>query len=98
MAAAKRLALPRALSYQDQAAGAALANCQGVDFDRAYAKNQLAAHICAVELFTAEAKHGHDPEVKAWAAKTLPHLKQHLHMAMRLAKEEMDKSASENAK
>jgi len=98
MAAAKRLPLPRTLSYQDQAAGAALAGLRGVDFDREYAKNQLAAHICAVQLFTTEADRGQDPEVKAWAAKTLPHLKGHLQMAKKLVKEEMDKSASEHAK
>ena len=98
LAAAKRLPLPRTLSYQDQAAGAALAGLKGVDFDREYAKNQLAAHICAVQLFTTEAERGQDPEVKAWAARTLPHLKEHLHMARKLAKEEMDRSASEHAK
>ena len=98
LAAAKRLTLPRAMSYQDQATGAALANCPPAEFDRDYAKTQLAAHICAVQLFTAETKHGQDPDVRAWAARTLPHLKEHLQMAKRLAKEEMEKSSSESSK
>jgi putative membrane protein len=77
LAAAKRIAVPVALEFQDRATAAALSGITGEDFDRCYAKLQHAAHICTVELFEAEAKRGQDPDVKAWAAKMLPTLKQH---------------------
>jgi len=38
----------------------------------------------AVALFEAYAKSGDDPELKSWAAKTLPHLKEHLSIAKKL--------------
>ena len=38
----------------------------------------------AVALFEWYAKAGDDAELKNWAAKTLPHLKQHLTMAQKL--------------
>jgi putative membrane protein len=41
-------------------------------------------HKDAVALFEAYAKSGDDPELKSWAAKTLPHLKEHLSMAEKL--------------
>jgi putative membrane protein len=42
------------------------------------------AHQDAVVLFNAYAKDGDDPELKKWAAKTLPHLQRHLTMAQKL--------------
>jgi len=41
-------------------------------------------HEEAVSLFDEEAKTGKDPELKAFAAKTLPTLKDHLKMAKAL--------------
>lgn len=54
-------------------------------FDLAYANNQVEAHKKAVELFEEEAKNGQDPELKAFAAQTLPKLKEHLVKAKELA-------------
>lgn len=80
LAQAKRVALPRTVSIQDAAAAAALAGLKGEDFDREFMKQQHAAHICSVQLFTTEAERGQDPDMKALAAKTLPTLKEHLKM------------------
>jgi len=68
---------PRGLDVKDQADVMILSSLRGEDFDKAYAKQQLAAHICMVNQFTAAAERGQDPELKAWAAKTLPALKEH---------------------
>ena len=38
-------------------------------------------HKDDIDLFEKEADKGNDPELKAWAAKTLPTLKHHLQMA-----------------
>jgi len=92
LAGAKGIPLPATLPVQDQAAAEVLGGLQGEMFDREYAKQQLAAHLCAVQLFHAEATRGQDPDLKAFAAKTLPHLKQHLMTVHKLAKLEMDRS------
>jgi putative membrane protein len=55
------------------------------DFDKTYAKQQVSAHEKADELFTKYAEKGDDAVVKAFAAKTLPVIKQHLEAAKKLA-------------
>ena len=54
------------------------------DFDQSYDQMQVKGHEDAVALFTAYAKGGADPELKKWAAKTLPNLEWHLTMAQKL--------------
>ncbi len=44
----------------------------------------VADHQKAVALFTKESTNGKDPELKAFATKTLPTLKEHLEMAKKL--------------
>jgi len=48
--------------------------------DRAYVQQQIAAHRKAIELFERESASGQDRDVKAFAAKTLPKLQEHLTM------------------
>ena len=45
---------------------------------------QVKGHQDAVGLFEAYSKSGDNSDLKKWAAKTLPHLKQHLAMAQKL--------------
>jgi len=58
----------------------------GDKFTKAYHKDQVSAHKTAVSLFERYAKNGDDPALRAWAAKTLPTLQQHLQMAEALDK------------
>ncbi|RAI43312.1 DUF4142 domain-containing protein [Rhodoplanes roseus] len=58
-----------------------LRGLSGDAFEDAYAEIQVQAHKDAVALFTAYAQNGDNPELKQWASKTLPELKQHLDMA-----------------
>jgi putative membrane protein len=51
---------------------------QNQDFDRLYINAQNNAHVDAVALFRQFSASGSPPQVKAWAAKTLPTLEQHL--------------------
>lgn len=62
-----------------------LAKLSGADFDREYMKSQLMDHDKVVALFEAEADRGTDAEVKAWASKTLPTLREHETMARDIA-------------
>ena len=53
----------------------------GAAFDRGYMRAMVADHVADVNEFKMEAKSGKDPDVKAWAAKTLPTLEDHLKQA-----------------
>lgn len=56
-------------------------------FDKAYADSiGVSAHEDAVELFTKASKEAKDADVKAFAAKTLPALQEHLTMGRELQK------------
>ena len=78
--------LPAAL---DKAHGAKLDKLNGLsgaDFTKAYEDMQLAAHKDAVSLFERYAEGGDNASLQAFAAKTLPHLREHLKMAEDLTK------------
>lgn len=62
-------------------AAAALQNMSGEQFDRAFMQRMVEDHEKAVELFEQEAKNGQDEELKAFAEKQLPILREHLRMA-----------------
>ena len=76
--------LPTAMDFDHQDMLDQLKGKSGKDFDQSYDQIQVKAHQDAVALFEAYAKTGDDAELKKWAAKTLPHLKQHLTMAQKL--------------
>src|SRR4051812_25789702 len=59
-------------------------NFSDTDFDKDYAKEMVKDHEKDVSEFEKEAKNGKDPEVKAWANKTLPTLRHHLEMAKQM--------------
>jgi putative membrane protein len=61
-----------------------LGTLQGAAFDQAYMAAQLTAHEQAVNLFTAYSRAGHQPQLRAHAVQTLPHLRMHLERARTL--------------
>jgi len=76
----------------------------GVDFDKAFMKQMVADHKKVVREFEHEAKSGKDPEVKAWAEKTLPTLREHLQEAQTIydglkgsAKNEVSRSTTKTS-
>lgn len=76
--------LPTYTDKPQQAAKARLEKLSGAAFDRAYAAQMVRDHQAAVGLFKSQANAGRDPEVKAWAAKMLPNLEEHLKQARAL--------------
>jgi putative membrane protein len=50
----------------------------GSDFDREFARVAISDHEKDIAEFEKEANSGRDPDVKAWASKTLPTLRAHL--------------------
>jgi putative membrane protein len=61
-----------------QASFAKLEKVEGAAFDRAYVEDQIRDHEKTIALFEREVKTGKDAELKAFAEKTLPALKEHL--------------------
>lgn len=58
--------------------GGRLASLKGAEFDRAYMDQMVQDHEKTVQLFEQESKSGQDAEAKAWAAKQLPTLREHM--------------------
>jgi len=81
LASQKHVTLPTELDAKHKAMQDKLAKLKGDAFDRAYMSHMVTAHQQAVALFTRESSSGKDAEAKAWAAKTLPALQEHLKMA-----------------
>lgn len=82
IAATKNVTLPTAMVKHHQKMFDHLKDEKpGKDFDSAYQNIQVVAHKEAVTLFSKASTKSKDPEVKAWAAKTLPTLQHHGAMA-----------------
>lgn len=80
--------VPDTLDSKHQSEIDKLSKLSGEQFDKAYVKNQLKDHETDVREFSAEAQGGTDPDVKAFAASTLPTLQQHLELVKNLNKTE----------
>ncbi len=76
--------VPNTAPKKAQKAKDKLSKLSGTEFDRAYAKMMLKDHKSDVKDFDNEAKNGSAPEVKDFAAKTLPKLQEHLKLAEQL--------------
>src|SRR5437763_1411506 len=79
-----RTEFPSALDAEHQKKLDDLKKLSGRELDRQYDSMQLPVHREAVDLFSRYAQAGDNSEIKAWAAKTLPHLQEHLTRAQRL--------------
>jgi putative membrane protein len=78
--------LPDMLDTQHQNLYEKLSKMTGADFDQMFAKKMVEGHEKAIEKFEAEAKNGQNADVKAYAEKWLPTLREHLRMARGLNK------------
>jgi putative membrane protein len=78
------LPLPTAPDPEHQAMLGQLQGNSGAQFDEIYAKMAVKGHEDAVALFERYSRDGDNAELKKWAAKTLPNLKQHLSEARQL--------------
>lgn len=83
-AAKDNVALPDNPSPDEQQTIDKLSKLNGDAFDREYAKTMVKDHSKDVQLFRKEADSGKDPELKAFAQKTLPKLEEHLRLAKQL--------------
>jgi len=84
LASRKGWAIPQAMDAEHTEMLNRLGKMQSTDFDKAYGDIQLKEHEKAVALFGQAAKDAQDNDLKAWAARTLPALREHLQMAQRI--------------
>jgi putative membrane protein len=85
LAQTKGVAVPTNVTAKDKRMSKMLGAKQGSDFDKAYIHDMVKDHEEDVAEFRNEAQNGKDPDVKAWAQKTLPTLEQHLALAKQVA-------------
>ncbi len=86
LAASKKVKLPAEPSLSQKAELKLIDAGDNDKFDERYAKHfGVKAHEDTIKLFEDAAKEAKDPEVKAWAQKTLPGLRHHLQMAQGLS-------------
>ncbi|WP_216595235.1 DUF4142 domain-containing protein [Cylindrospermum stagnale] len=81
LAAQKGLTIPQDIGEDNSKVKAELSKLSGAAFDKAYMNHMIADHTKDVSLFQRQSQQGNDPDLKAWAAKTLPTLQEHLQLA-----------------
>lgn len=98
LVASKNISLPAGSGAHHQAIKDRLSKLSGAAFDRAYMQEMVTDHRKDVNAFKKESTSGKDPEVKAWAAKTLPTLEEHLQMAQQASRGAVGTSGTTSAK
>jgi putative membrane protein len=86
LATTKGLALPAELSGEPKEMLQHLSSLHGAEFDKAYMKDMVEDHEKDVAEFDKASTSATDSDLKAWAGKTLPTLKDHLEHAKRVAR------------
>jgi putative membrane protein len=85
VASGKGMMLPAEVGPKHRAEMQKLSSLSGERFDREYVKMMVKDHKKDVGEFQKEAARGADPDLKSFAARTLPTLQQHLQMIQRIS-------------
>ena len=96
IASSKGIQVPDKLSAKDRMTKDRLSKLSGEQFDRAYMSDMVKDHTQDVADFKLESSSGTDPDVKHFAATTLPTLQDHLRQAKEIAP--TTRNASNNMK
>jgi putative membrane protein len=83
LAEGKKVMLPDSMDNDAKDKLEKLAKKTGKDFDKAYMEEMVDDHKKDINEFEDASKNAKDPEIKAFAEKTLPTLKMHLEMAQK---------------
>jgi putative membrane protein len=81
LARSKGMDVSATLDTTHQAMRDRLSGLSGADFDRAYMSEMVRDHTEDVALFEREAQTASDPDIKAYASRSLPMLREHLALA-----------------
>ena len=85
VAARKNVTLPAGPPADAKREHAKLDKLSGAAFDREYMKHMLDDHRKDVAAFRARSRSAKDPDVRSFAAETLPTLEEHLELAQAIA-------------
>jgi putative membrane protein len=85
VASSKGIQIAQQLSAKDKLTKERLSKLSGEQFDKAYMADMVKDHTQDVADFERESRSGVNPDVKDFAAKTLPTLKDHLRQAREIA-------------
>jgi putative membrane protein len=81
----KKVVLPAKLDMMHQSVITKLSKLSGDAFDKAYMTEMVKDHVKDVAKFKDASTNCQDPDLKAWATKTLPTLEEHLTQAKTVA-------------
>src|SRR5262245_37984200 len=81
IASQKNITWPTATDSEHKALQTKLSGLSGAEFDRAYMQAMVDGHKKVASDVRKESTSGKDPDVKAWAANTLPTIEMHLKQA-----------------
>jgi putative membrane protein len=81
LATMKGLALPTELKPEQKSAMDHLSSLSGAEFDKAYMDHMVSDHEKDVAEFEKAAAEAQDPDIRGWAGKTAPTLREHLNLA-----------------
>ena len=87
LAQVKDISVSTEMDKQHQETAEMLSKMQGSQFDREFMRHMVKDHEKAVQLFATAAQESQDGDIKAFAAKTLPTLEEHLQLARQLAQQ-----------
>lgn len=97
LAASKNVMLPTDISAKQKSSMDKLSNLSGMEFDREFMKIMVKDHEALVKLFQKQADSGTDEDAKAFAAKNLPTLQEHLSMARTLSDDMKNMNSNRNS-
>jgi len=83
LAASKGVTLPTEPSLMDRHSISSMEKEQGDKFNKEFLAFNLKGHEKAISLFEKESVRTQDPDIKAWAQKMVPALKEHLAIAQK---------------
>ncbi len=84
-AESQQMMLPSKLDEKHQDLFDQLSKVNGATFDANFARDMVKGHEAAIQKFEMEMKNGQDTNLKSWAEKWLPTLREHLQTARSLA-------------
>lgn len=85
LATQKGVTLPTSIGKENRKVKQKLSKLSGASLDRAYIKHMVEDHQKDVSSDQRQAQQGQDPDLKAFAAQTLPILQEHLQLARSIA-------------
>ncbi len=86
LAAKTGVAIPKGINVAQNRTVVQLVHLKGDRFDRQFTSDEIAAYRQMLATFKREAQQGRDPDVKAYATKTIPTLQKELQLAQKCAK------------